>query len=204
MHPKFKRKLATGRHDRTNPLIWLIAVLCTIIAIAVVIAGIAVFIAYLVIHPRIPTISVTNAHLDLLKNDYAGLLQTQLTIVLRAQNGNMKAHATFSYMRFNISYQGQDIAVLVADPFEVPKNTSKDLNYVIQSSSIPLTPDQMEKVDDSWKKNEISFNLRGYARTRWRVGPIDSFKFLAHLTCDLKFHPLNGTYIPSRCTSKSK
>lgn len=123
---------------------------------------------------------------------------------MRAHNGNAKAHATFSNINFNISYQGQDIAVLVADPFEVPKNSSKDLNYVVQSSSIPLTPDQMEKVDDSWKRNEISFNLKGSARTQWRIGPLGSVKFLARLNCEIKFHPLNGTYIPSRCSSKSK
>lgn len=162
------------------------------------------FVGYLVIHPRVPVISVTNAHLDLLRNDLAGLLQTQLTIVVRAQNGNAKAHATFSDISFNLTYQGQDIAVLVADPFEVPKNSSKDLNYVVQSSSIPLTPDQMEEVNESWKQNEIGFDLKGNARTQWRVGPLGSVKFLCHLNCRLKFHPMNGTYIPSRCSSKSK
>ncbi|XP_061365691.1 NDR1/HIN1-like protein 12 [Gastrolobium bilobum] len=149
-------------------------------------------------------IVVSNAHLDLLRNDYAGLLQTQITIVVTAQNGNAKAHATFSDITFNLSYQSQDIALLVADPFDVAKNSSKNLNYVVQSSSIPLTPDQMEEVDDSLKRNEIGFDFKGNARTQWRVGPIGSVKFLCHLNCDLKFHPVNGSYIPSRCTSKSK
>ncbi|MED6196173.1 hypothetical protein PIB30_044837 [Stylosanthes scabra] len=201
----FKKKLETHRRQgRTNPLIWLAAILCTIIAIGVVIAGIVVFIAYLVIHPRVPVISISNAHLDLLRNDYAGLLQTQLTIIVRARNGNAKAHATFSDITFNISFQGQGIALLVADSFQVPKNSTKDLNYVVQSSSIPLTPDQMEKVDYSWKKNEIAFDFKGNARTQWRIGPVGSVKFLCRLNCQLKFHPLNGSYIPNRCTSKSK
>ena len=201
---RFKTKLVTNRQGGTNPLVMLAAVLCIIIATAVVVAGIVVFIAYLVIHPRVPVIGITNAHLDLLRNDYAGLLQTQLTIVVRAQNGNAKAHATFSDINFNLSFQGQGIAVLVADSFEVPKNSSKDLNYVVQSSSIPLTPDQMEEVDDSWKKNQISFDFKGNARTQWRVGPLGSLKFSCHLDCDLKFHPLNGSYIPNKCTSRSK
>lgn len=170
----------------------------------VVIAGIIVFIGYLVIHPRVPTISVTNAHLDLLRNDYAGLLQTQVNIVVRAQNGNAKAHATFSEIRFNLTFQGQAIAMLVADPFEVAKNSTRDLNYLVQSSSIPLTPDQMEMINQAWKVNEIGFDLKGDARTQWRVGPLGSVKFSCHLNCKLRFHPMNGTYIPSRCTSKSK
>ncbi|XP_027348003.1 NDR1/HIN1-like protein 12 [Abrus precatorius] len=202
--PKLKRKFALGTHGGTRPLVWLVAIICTILAVAVIVAGIVVFIGYIVIHPRMPIISVTNAHLDFLKNDYAGLFQIQLNIVVTAKNGNAKAHATFSKITFNLSYQGQDLAVLVADPFEVPKNSSKDLNYFIQSSSIPLNPDQMEEVDDAWKRNEIEFNFKGGARTQWRVGPLGSVKFLCRLNCDLKFRPLNGTYIPSRCTSKSK
>ncbi|XP_028793711.1 NDR1/HIN1-like protein 12 [Neltuma alba] len=205
-HPhQFKKKLAhDGARRRTHPLIWLLAIICTIIAVAVVIAGIVVFIGYLVIHPRVPVISVTNGNLDLLRNDYAGLMQTQITIVVRAQNGNAKAHATFSDIRFNLTFQGQGIAMLVADSFEVPKNSSRDLNYVVQSSSIPLTPDQMELINQAWKQNQIAFDLKGDARTQWRVGPLGSVKFACHLNCKLRFHPMNGTYIPSRCTSKSK
>ena len=199
-----RRRLVTGQRGHKDPLIWLLAILCTIIAIAVIVAGIVVFGAYMVIHPRVPIISITNAHLDLFRNDYAGLLQTQLKIVVMAQNGNAKAHATFSDISFNLSFQSQPIAVMVAEPFEVPKNSSKYLNYFVQSSSIPLTPKQMELVDDSWKLNVVSFDLKGNARTQWRVGPLDSVKFWCNLECKLKFHPLNGSYIPSRCTSKSK
>ncbi|XP_061341740.1 NDR1/HIN1-like protein 12 [Gastrolobium bilobum] len=201
---RHRKRLVTHQSGSTHPLIWLAAILCTIIAIGVVIAGIVVFIGFLVLHPRVPIISITYAHLDLLRNDYAGLLQTQISILVRAQNGNAKAHATFTNVRFNLSYQGQGIAVMVAEPFDVPKNSSKYLNYVVQASSIPLTPDQMEGVDQSWKRNIIGFDLKGNAYTRWRIGPLGSVKFWDNLECTLKFHPLNGSYIPSRCTSKSK
>ncbi|KAK7407005.1 hypothetical protein VNO78_08644 [Psophocarpus tetragonolobus] len=201
-----RRKLMrTHESGNTHPLIWIAAILCTIIAIGVVIGGIVVFVGYMVIHPRIPVISVTNAHLDLLSNDYAGLLQTQLTIFVVAQNGNAKAHATFSDIRFNLSYQGQGIAMMVAQPFEVPKNHSKTLNYLVRSASIPLTPDQMEEVDASWKRDVIAFDLKGSARSRWRIGPLGSVKFWCNLECQLKFRPSNGSYINhSRCTSESK
>ncbi|KAG5060835.1 hypothetical protein AAZX31_01G139800 [Glycine max] len=205
-HRPIRRKLVNTHHSgKTHPLIWLAAILCTIIAIGVVIAGIVVFVGYMVIHPRIPVISITNAHLDLLSNDYTGLLQTQLTIIVVAQNGNAKAHATFSDIRFNLSYQGQGIAVMLAPPFDVAKNSSKPLNYVVRSASIPLTPEQMEEVDESWKRDVIGFDLKGSARTRWRVGPLGSVKFWCNLECQLRFRPSNGSYIHhSRCTSESK
>ncbi|OIV94400.1 hypothetical protein TanjilG_25462 [Lupinus angustifolius] len=201
----FKRRLVTGQNDNTHPLIWLLAFICIIIAIAVIVAGITVFVGFLIIHPRVPTISIANAHLNLFRNDYVGLLQTQVTILVVAENGNAMANATFSNISFNISYQSHDIAILVADPFEVPKNSSKYLNYVVQASSIPLNPDQMGNVDYSWKRNIVGFDLHGNARAQWRVGPLGSLKFRCHLECTLKFHLLNGSYIPSKsCTSKLK
>ncbi|CAL0331634.1 unnamed protein product [Lupinus luteus] len=201
----FKRRLITGQNGNTHPLIWLLAFICIMIAIAVIVAGITVFVGFLIIHPRVPTISIANAHLDLFRNDYAGLLQTQITILVVAQNGNAMANVTFSDISFNISYQSHDIAILVAHPFEVPKNSSKYLNYVVQASSIPLNPDQMGSVGYSWKRNIVGFDLHGNTRIQWRVGPLGSLKFRCHLECTLKFHPLNGSYIPSQsCTSKSK
>ncbi|WJX93993.1 hypothetical protein P8452_75460 [Trifolium repens] len=200
----FKRKLVIHSSGHTNPLVWLAAIICTIFAIAVIIIGIIVFIGYIVIHPRVPIISVTSAHLDLLRNDYAGLLQTQLSIVVTATNGNAKAHAQFSKITFSLSFKGQGIAVLVADSFDVPKNSSNNLRYVVQSSPIPLTPEQMDEVDESRKRNEISFDFKGAARTRWRIGPFGSVRYSCHLNCNLKFHPSNGSYIPSKCSSKSK
>ncbi|WVZ07101.1 hypothetical protein V8G54_020447 [Vigna mungo] len=74
---------------------------------------------------RVPVISVNNAHLDLLRNDYAGLLQTQLTIVVTPKNGNARAHATFSDITFNINYQGHDIAILVADPLRCQRTAQR-------------------------------------------------------------------------------
>ncbi|CAK8540197.1 unnamed protein product [Lathyrus sativus] len=203
-HRKPKKRIVTHQNGNTNFFIWLAAILCTIIAIGVVIGGVVVFVGYIVIHPRVPTISISNAHLDLFRNDIAGLLQTQLSIRVMAQNGNFKAHATFSNIKFKLSYQGQGIAYMVADTFDVPKNNSRFLDYVVQSSSIPLTPDQLEVVDESWKRNIVGFDLKGDARTQWRIGPFGSFKLGCKLECLLRFHPLNGSYIASRCTSQSK
>lgn len=203
--PVFKRRLHAGPRDRTHPLVWLAAIVCTMAAVVVIIGGIAAFVGYLVIHPRVPVISVSSARLDLLRNSLAGLLEAQLTILVRAENGNARAHATFSDIRFKVSYDGRDLAVLmVPSSFEVAKNSSRYLNYVVQSSEVALTPEQMEGVNFGWQRNVIGFGLKGTARTQWRVGRLGSVKFWCHLNCILRFHPLNGSYIPSRCTSLSQ
>ncbi|KAK8496558.1 hypothetical protein V6N12_058117 [Hibiscus sabdariffa] len=147
---------------------------------------------------------VIHAHLDPLRLDYAGVLQIQATIQIRAQNGNEKAHASFSDSNYTLSLNGEDIARLVALPFEVSKNSWVDFNYLVESSPIPLDPEQAENVDMALKHDHITLGLKGSSRVRWRVGRLGSVRFLCHLDCHLHFHPLNGTYIPSRCTSNAK
>ncbi|KAM6551068.1 hypothetical protein CsatB_000876 [Cannabis sativa] len=198
------RKLIQGPERRTHPLVWCIAILCTVVAIAVIIVGLVVFVGYLVIHPSVPVISVVTAHLDKLQNDLAGLFETQLTIYVKAENDNAKAHASFSDTSFVLSFEGIAIARLVADPFDVAKNGSVEFPYRVESSSIPLNPEEMLQVDLALKQDKITFDLKGSSRARWKVGLLGSVKFWCHLNCRLKFHPLTGVYVNSPCTSRVK
>ena len=188
-----KSRFSSGQERRTHPLVWCAAIICTILTLAVIIAGIVTFIGYLVIHPRVPYVSVINAHLDRIQIDYAGVLEIQVTVVIRAQNGNEKAHASFSNSGYTLSLNGEDVAQLVAPPFEVSKNSSVDFNYVVQSSPIPLGPEEAEDVDVALKTDLITFDLKGSARVRWRVGRLGSVGFLCRLTCQLRFQDRKST-----------
>ncbi|TYH58947.1 hypothetical protein ES332_D08G191000v1 [Gossypium tomentosum] len=199
-----KSKFSTSRERATNPLVWCGAIICTIFTIAVILGGIVTFIGYLVIHPRVPYVSVMDAHLDHIQIYYEGILEIQVTILIRAQNGNEKTHASFSDSSYSLSLNREVVAQLVAPPFEVGKNSSVDFNYVVPSSPIPLRPDQVEDVDTGLKKDLIIFDLKGSSRVRWRIGSLGSVRYLCRLDCQLRFHPLNGTYIPSRYSSKAK
>ncbi|KAG7031080.1 hypothetical protein SDJN02_05119, partial [Cucurbita argyrosperma subsp. argyrosperma] len=197
-------KLISNAKRRTHPLIWFAAVLCTLVSIAVIIAGVGVFIGYLVIHPRIPTISVIDAHLDNFQNDIAGRLEVHLTILVEAGNDNAKAHASFSDTSLFLSFLGLNIAELVADPFDVRKNSSVQFHYAVNSIMIPLNPEQMEEVDFALKTDLIQFDLNGNTRVQWRVGLFGSVKFVCQIHCGLKFHHSNGTYLISPCSSRAK
>ncbi|GMI95683.1 hypothetical protein like AT5G45320 [Hibiscus trionum] len=199
-----KSKFSTSQERATNPLVWCAAIICTVLTVAVIIAGVVTFIGYLVIHPRVPYVSVIDAHLDRMQLDYAGVLEIQVTILIRARNGNQKAHASFSESTYTLGLNGKVVAQLVASPFEVGKNSWVDFNYVVPSSPIPLGPEEAEDVDAGLKKDLIIFDLKGGTRVRWRIGHLGSLRFLCGLDCHLHFHPLNGTYVPSRCTSKTK
>ncbi|KAK6939916.1 Late embryogenesis abundant protein, LEA_2 subgroup [Dillenia turbinata] len=188
----------------TNPFIWLAAIFCAILTVVVIVTGVVVFVGYIVIRPKVPFISVTSSHLDKIYYTEAGELTTQITIVVRAENDNAKAHASFSDMDFTLRFDGIVVAQLVNDAFDVKKNTSVDFNYVVESSPIPLDEQAMALMDMSLKQNRITFGLKGNARARWKVGLLGSVKFWCHLNCQLSFFPSNGSSTYSYCSSRSK
>ncbi|KAJ9536826.1 hypothetical protein OSB04_029559 [Centaurea solstitialis] len=192
-----------GPQRRTNPIIWCLAFICAIIAIIVIIAGIVVFIGYLAIRPKVPILYVHAARLDDIAYDQTGVLAVRLTLIVRAENENQKAHVTYYNTKLILSYHGVPIAQLVADPFDVRKNATQELSYVVESSPIPLDPAEQERTQDALERGRtMSFFLKGSSRTRWRVGPLGSVKFWLHMNCRMLL-PINGTRVYPRCTTKS-
>lgn len=198
-----RRKLVVGSGQRTHPLVWCAAIICVFIALAVIITGVCVFVGYLVIHPRVPALTVTDAHLDKLDFSQAGVMDVQMTVFIRAENHNAKAHATFSHTSLSMSFRNIEIARLQADPFDVRKNSSVEFKYVVESSSIPLGPGDVDFVDRSLKEDKIKFDLKGRSKTKWRLGLLGSVKLWCYMNCELRFHPSNSSYIYSKCSSKS-
>lgn len=199
-------KLILRRGDRTNPLIWALAIICAGFAVAVILTGIVVFAIYLIYQPKTPYIWLSMAHLDLLDYDQMGLLSTQLSLTLVAVNPNMRAHATFSDLELALRFVDGEIelALLRAEDLSVEKNGSATLNYVARSEAVPLDEAGREALDASLKAGIITFQMVGQVRTRWRIGVIVSVKLWTHLSCALRFGVLNGTAVGLHCSSKSR
>lgn len=114
----------------------------------------------------------------------------------------MNAHVSFYNTKLILGYHSLNIAQLVADPFDVQKNTSRELNYVVESSSIPLDPQEQDLTEQSLQKKEFPFFLKGNSRTRWRVGPLGSMKFWLHINCHMLL-PINHTMVNPHSSTKS-
>ncbi|XP_022874225.1 NDR1/HIN1-like protein 13 [Olea europaea var. sylvestris] len=173
------------------------AIICAILAVAVIIAGIIFFVGYLVVRPKEPRISVASAQLDTLYFDQTSLLTVQVSVVIKAENDNAKVHSSFYDMSLLLSFLGVKMAYLVAEPFDVKANSSVEFNYVPQSSPIPLNPDDAEGVSMSLRQRIITFDLKGKAKTRWRplsttlLEPIYEEISLSPPTSLFSFHPLS-------------
>lgn len=200
--PKLRPRV--GPRNHTNPLIWCASIICAIIAVVVIIAGIVVFVGYVTIKPKVPQISVPRANLDTIYFDQSGLLTVQVTIIVKAENDNQKAFASFYDTNFALSFRGQKISYLVAPPFDVKANHSLELNYVSQSTPIPLNADEADAVNVSLNRGVIEFELKGKTRTRWRVWLLGSLKFWLDLDCQLHLPVDKSTIYPPRCSSRTK
>ena len=190
--------------QRTRWWGWAAATVCAILAISVIITGIAVFAVYIIYKPKMPYIKVADAHLNTLDYDQSGLLNIQMALTILAANENFKAHASFSDASYNLRFHGIKIAVLQAAPFDVPKNSSFPIYYLVSSSPIPLDRGGMEAMDMALKQGIVPFRFDGQARTRWKVGIFVSVRFWTHLSCELRFFWSNGNVVnPLNCSSKS-
>lgn len=184
-------------------MIWCAAIICTLLTIAVIFTGIAVFIGYMVVKPKVPQMSIASAQLEKISYDMASILTMKAAIVIKAENGNAKAHSSFYGTHYTLSFHGVKVAYLNADDFDVPKNSSIDLYYPVESSPIPLTPEQADVAQSALRQSHVVFDIQGETGTRWRVWLLGSVKFRLHLDCQLKL-PINGTIIYPNCSTRSR
>ena len=199
--------MTTGleRRRRTKPIIWFAACVCAILAVAVTIGGAAVISVYVANRPKIPHLQVTGGHLDRLSYDQKGILDLALQLSVSAVNSNGKAHAVISQVDLRLSFAAAPLAVLAADAFEIGKNSSRVLNYEVETAAAPLDAAAMEKMDLALKNGRVEFGLVGRARTRWHIGPVVSVNIWTHLDCTLPFFYPGGDPAADlrRCISKS-
>jgi hypothetical protein len=188
---------------------WAAVLVCTALATAVLLAGAAVLAVYLLCRPRMPYLAVTDARLERLQYAQDGAidyLQVSLTVV--AVNNNSKADASFPAVDLALGFNGaDDVALLRAAPFVVPRESSLPLQYDVVSVGRPLDAAGMQAMDEALKAGVVPFDLFGKARTRWKVGVFIRLRFWTRISCRLRFYfPGNGTVVPTdrdKCHSRS-
>ncbi|KAJ3692540.1 hypothetical protein LUZ60_011635 [Juncus effusus] len=193
-----------GRAQHTSCYIWATAIICAILAVAVIITVIVVLVIYFIYQPKSPFMYVNSAHLSRLDYDQFGTLDTDLQLTFIAENDNRKADSTFYNLTFYLGFYDVNIALLQANDFDVPRNSTVPLGYEVQSTPIPLDRGGVSMMDMALKNMRIPFTLTGQVKTRWRLGRFFYVKFWAHLSCQIEFSWPNGTAIDLDCSTKTK
>ncbi|KAJ1276172.1 hypothetical protein BS78_05G193700 [Paspalum vaginatum] len=187
---------------------WAAVLLCTALAVAVILAGAAVFAVFLLYRPRMPYLAVSDARLEKLQYGQDGAIDyLQVSITVLAVNNNSRTDASFPAVDLAVRFNGNDVALLRAQPFVVARKSSLPLQYDVVSAGRALDPAGMQAMDEALKAGVVPFDLFGKARTRWKVGVLARLRFWTRLSCRLRFFfPGNGTVMPAdrdKCRSRS-
>ncbi|CAD6256531.1 unnamed protein product [Miscanthus lutarioriparius] len=157
--------------------------------------------------PSMPYLAVSDAHLERLEYGQDGAIDyLQASITVMAVNNNSKTDASFSSMDLVLGFHGADVALLRAQPFVVPRESSLPLPYRVVSAGRALDAAGMQAMDEALKAGVVPFDLFGKARTRWKVGVFANLRFWMRISCRLRFFfPGNGTVMPTdrdKCRSR--
>ncbi|CAD6256533.1 unnamed protein product [Miscanthus lutarioriparius] len=173
---------AGSRERSSSGWAWATVLACTALAVGVILAGVAVFAVYLLYRPSMPYLAVSDAHLERLEYGQDGAIDyLQASITVMAVNNNSKTDASFSSMDLVLGFHGADVALLRAQPFVVPRESSLPLPYRVVSAGRALDAAGMQAMDEALKAGVVPFDLFGKARTRWKVESLPTSGFDAHL-----------------------
>lgn len=192
---------------RSSGWVWAMVILCTLLAIGVIVAGATVFAVYLLYKPKMPYLVVADAALRRLEYSQDGTIQDlEVAITILARNTNSRVSASFSSVSIAVGFHGADLAVLKAQSFWVPRESSIPLFYDAITGGKRLDSAGMRSMEESLKAGVVPIDLFGKARTRWKMGIFVKLQFRTRISCRLHFFPSNGTAMPidqDRCRSRS-
>jgi hypothetical protein len=193
------------RARRSGPLRWCVAVVFTVLAVAVLIAAVTILLVVLLLQPQSPYFAVRSARLDALAyDDTRGVLDNvQVSALVEARNGNAHARAAFSELEVRVAFAGTVLAMLRAEPFVVRPGGRLPLAYVARARGAQLGEAGSAAMQAVVRDGVVPLSLEGEARTRWRLAWLVDVRRWTRLGCQISFGWPNGTALDFRCRSKS-
>jgi hypothetical protein len=192
------------RPARTNIFIWCTALICSVVVIAIILAGLAVLICYLLFHPKLPTLNITEAILNRIVLDPSTrLLNAEMVALLRFNNPNDRVDVRYEYINFKLFFRNDMIATQVLEPFAQRRGDWSLRAIDMVSNHAELTPLSAEIMVSQALNNTISYELFGTLRTVAKLGGIASIPYWLYVDCQLEFStPPNGIFRYHKCTSR--
>lgn len=193
------------RAHHSGALQWCVAVVFTVLAVAVLLGAVAILFVVLLLQPRQPYFAVTSAHLDTLAYDQQGALDdVQLQAVVEARNGNAHASARFAGLELRVAFNGTTLVVLRAGEVAVGPGGRVPLAYVARARGAPLGEVGSAAMEAAIREGAVPFAVDGEARTRWKMAGVVEVRHWTRMSCRILFGWPNGTAMDFKCRSKAK
>lgn len=189
---------------KTNPCIWCIALMCSLIAIAIILSGLAVLTAYLLFHPKLPKLDITKASLNRVTLDPTTFLyNSEMVALITVTNPNGRVDIRYEYINFKLFFRSDMVATQVLPPFAQRRGNSTDLKVITMvSNDAEITPLSAQVMEIQAKNNSIEYKLVGNLRTVARLGATAQIPYWLNVNCQLHFTtPPNGVLHDHKCSS---
>lgn len=192
------------RPSRTNIFIWCIALLCSLAIIALILAGLTVLIAYLLFHPKLPTLDITEATLSRIMLDPSTrLINAEMVALLKFTNPNDRIDVRYEYINFKLFFREDMIATQVLEPFAQRRGLWSLRSIDMVSNHTELSPLSAEILVSQAQNNTIVYQLFGTLRTVARFGSFARIPYWLYADCQLQFStPPNGVFRYHKCTTR--
>ncbi|KAF6153847.1 hypothetical protein GIB67_001080 [Kingdonia uniflora] len=187
---------------RTNPAIWICAVLCVIFSIFLILAGIATLVIFLVIKPKHPLFETTSASLNSIYLDSVEYLNCDFTILANFSNPNRKLDVRFEYVDIELYFYDSLIATQSIQPFTQRPGEARLGSVHLISSLVYLPLNLSMQLQKQVQSNSVRYNIRGTFRVRARLG-VAHFSYWLYGRCQVEMSsPPNGVLVARSCRTK--
>lgn len=218
-HPSYR---ARPRRRGRSPCCCCFAWVCSILAIILILLGVAALVLYLVLEPKAPQFSVTDATISTLNvttqpilasNASPGVsglyLNADVTFVVQAENPNKKIGIYYDAVDVTLFYEGAEIGTGSIPAFYQGHQSTTSLDLRMKGDDVLLTPSIGLALQNSLRSDggSIPLKARTIAQVRIKVGSWKSRDSKFEVDCDVQIsNPAAGNphLLSKSCTFKVK
>ncbi|KMZ74635.1 hypothetical protein ZOSMA_124G00260 [Zostera marina] len=201
---RYKHDQLERPRQRTNPLGWLLAVLCALLWAIIVIGGLILAIAYLVFQPKTPRFGITSATLNAAYLDTGNRINIDMSILTNFTNSNHKVDVFYEDITINLYLNNTIISTQSIKSFNERRRMA-DIRNVHMIASAVTAPASV----GIWLKtglvnaNSVEFYVQGRFLTKARFGNLLTVSYWLHGLCKIVVSaPPSGVLMSSQCRTK--
>lgn len=189
--------------QKTKPLTWFAAVFCVIFWVIIIVGGLIVLIVYMVFRPRSPRFDISSVSLNAAYLDMGYLLNADVTVLANFTNPNRKVDVDFNYLVINLYYEDTLIASRAISPFSAASMQTMFADVHMVTSQVRLPLKDSQKFAQQVQTNGIQFQLKGYFRTRSKLGSFLRYSYWLYGKCSfIVTAPPSGVLVARSCRTK--
>lgn len=200
--PRAREQPILPQPRRTNPIVWLGAVVCLLFSLLLIFFGIATLIIFVAVKPRNPLFDTPAASLSVIYLDSPQFLNGDITFLANFTNPNRKLGVRFEYLNIELYFAESLIATQAVQPFSQRAGEVRLIQVHLLSSLVYLPPNLAVQLQKQAQRNRVVYDIKANFRVKFKVGVVH-YSYALHGNCVIEMtSPPNGVLITRHCRTK--